>query len=97
MRDRNGTLFCVACKLEAAEKRGEQEIDIQIAPPASIPESSRDSSSQSVTEVVSGVLYAKLKLVALQLNETEDVSHSIELNILIKGLLESIKLLNEVK
>ena len=98
MRDPQKNLCCVACTIANSVVKTEKKVGSKIAQPlAPNPELSRDSPDETVPQCVTRILISKLKWASAELENTNDVSQCIDLNILIKGLLESIKLLNEVK
>lgn len=92
MRDPQKNLLCVACPLirQTSQKSDERPS----APGAASKKIAIDA--KTVSECEAG-LRSKLEWAVDEMHDTTDLKRCIELNTLIKGLAENIKLLREVE
>ena len=90
MRDPQKNLICVACRLTNQTQRGDDS-------PAPIGTRETTAVSPETFRDCEAALRAKLEWAVSELHSTTDVKQCIELNVLVKGLVENMKLLRDVK
>lgn len=90
MRDPQKNLLCVACPLmKQVHKSDESSL--------ALPGTKKLAISAKTVNECEVALRSKLEWAVDELHLTTDVKHCIELNVLIKGLVENIKLLRQVE